>query len=212
MVAVQYRSYCDLSIPLSPSGTMHHMFSRYSRKTSARLANFYVPVPPSTSRNFLYSTLRSTDCIDEESLSGYKPGRYCPITLGGTLGQSYVAMVKLGYGRTSTSWLCKDSKYGAYQSGVRISPLTLPGVPTKFSRLAQPMPLTERRRHSRESGCLLRAQSTLAASAYANQNASSIFIFEDKLIIALSSSLWDQTCSNSATSNRTLALDHRTFV
>jgi serine/threonine-protein kinase SRPK3 len=51
------------------------------------------------------------ECVDEETLSDYDPARCCPIEPGSILDQSYTTMVKLGYGRTSTTWLCKDSKY-----------------------------------------------------------------------------------------------------
>ncbi|RMY82262.1 hypothetical protein D0862_12072 [Hortaea werneckii] len=50
------------------------------------------------------------ECIDEESLSSYNPINYCSIEPGSILDESYTAMVKLGYGRTSTTWLCKDGK------------------------------------------------------------------------------------------------------
>jgi hypothetical protein len=81
--------------------------------TPARLSssNGYPMVSPLFSRRTVSSRICSVDRIDEETLSDYEPARYCPIAPGSILDQSYTALVKLGYGRTSTTWLCKDSEY-----------------------------------------------------------------------------------------------------
>lgn len=49
--------------------------------------------------------------IDEESLSDYDPKSYYPVQLNENVGGTFRAKVKLGYGRTSTTWLCTDDKY-----------------------------------------------------------------------------------------------------
>ncbi|KAK5113555.1 hypothetical protein LTR62_003424 [Meristemomyces frigidus] len=86
-------------------------------KISARIANpsLHVPLSLGIPRQSLHVSSRTRNSkyihVDEESLSGYNPQRYCPIKPGSTLAQSYTALVKLGYGRASTTWLCKDIKY-----------------------------------------------------------------------------------------------------
>ena len=45
--------------------------------------------------------------VDEESLSDYGPARHCPLQPSSVLGGSYTAVVKLEYGRTSTTWLAQ---------------------------------------------------------------------------------------------------------
>lgn len=57
------------------------------------------------------SKFYSTAKIDEESISDYDPARYYPVQLNETLGGSYKTRVKLGFGRTSTTWLCTDDQY-----------------------------------------------------------------------------------------------------
>jgi serine/threonine-protein kinase SRPK3 len=49
--------------------------------------------------------------IDEESLSDYDPKSYYPVQSNDTVGGIFRAKVKLGYGRTSTTWLCTDDQY-----------------------------------------------------------------------------------------------------
>jgi serine/threonine-protein kinase SRPK3 len=90
----------------------------------ARLLEGYVPVSSICSRRFVSSKLRKTEYVDEETLSDYNSARYCPIEPGSTIGQSYTALVKLGYGRTSTTWLCKDPKYVSSETSNETSTLT----------------------------------------------------------------------------------------
>ncbi|KAK5745971.1 hypothetical protein LTR17_001101 [Elasticomyces elasticus] len=46
--------------------------------------------------------------VEEETLDGYKPERYYPVTLGQLLHNRYQVVGKLGYGIASTVWLCRD--------------------------------------------------------------------------------------------------------
>lgn len=50
--------------------------------------------------------------IDEECLSGYRASSYYPVQLGDVIHRLYTVKVKLGFGRSSTTWLCTDQKYG----------------------------------------------------------------------------------------------------
>jgi len=49
--------------------------------------------------------------IDEETLSGYKSSNYYPVKLGEVIQGMYTVKTKLGFGRSSTTWLCTDQKY-----------------------------------------------------------------------------------------------------
>ncbi|CZT19204.1 uncharacterized protein RCC_05050 [Ramularia collo-cygni] len=55
-----------------------------------------------------------TGLVDEEFLSGYRPSSYFPVKSGDVIHQVYNVKVKLGFGRSSTSWLCTDQS-GAFK-------------------------------------------------------------------------------------------------
>ena len=86
------------------------------------------------------------------------------------------------------------------------------GAPSRFSKLAQPMLLVERRRRSRKSHLLLHTQSTAAASTCAGQNTSSILRPEDNPSTALCLSLLDHPCLSTPIGHRTVPLGSRTLV
>jgi hypothetical protein len=63
------------------------------------------------SRHFA-SDFHDRERVEEERISDYDPARYCPIELGSTLEEPdtkelYTTLVKLGFGGTSTTWICK---------------------------------------------------------------------------------------------------------
>lgn len=66
---------------------------------------------PAFSSRFVSSKSCNMVKVDEELLSGYGPANYCPLQPNSVLDDSYTAVVKLGYGRTSTTWLCTDCQY-----------------------------------------------------------------------------------------------------
>lgn len=90
---------------------MHRALNRFPIRIPDRLPNLYASVTPTVLRRFTTPSLRNRDSVDEETLSDYDPARYFRIVPGSTIGRSYTAKVKLGYGRTSTTWLCKDHEY-----------------------------------------------------------------------------------------------------
>lgn len=49
--------------------------------------------------------------FEEESLPGYSPGRFYPVTVGEVLNSTYKVLGKLGYGAQSTVWLCRNIRY-----------------------------------------------------------------------------------------------------
>lgn len=48
--------------------------------------------------------------IEEEELPLYKPENYYPVHIGEVFLSRYQVVSKLGYGTSSTVWLCRDLK------------------------------------------------------------------------------------------------------
>ncbi|PGH11978.1 serine/threonine protein kinase [Helicocarpus griseus UAMH5409] len=75
-----------------------------------------------------FELIDSSEMIEEETLPTYCAGKYYPAHIGEVLDNRYQIAAKLGYGVTSTVWLCRDiiqSKYVAlkiYVHGVDNSP------------------------------------------------------------------------------------------
>ncbi|KAJ9253104.1 hypothetical protein DTO207G8_4405 [Paecilomyces variotii] len=66
---------------------------------------------PSTRREFPQSgfkTIPPTKRIEEELLPSYRPEDYYPVYIGEIFRSRYQVVCKLGYGTSSTVWLCRD--------------------------------------------------------------------------------------------------------
>lgn len=57
------------------------------------------------------TTTSHSEPIEEETLPDYDAEHFYPIHIGDTLNARYSVLGKLGYGITSTVWLCRDLKY-----------------------------------------------------------------------------------------------------
>ena len=55
-----------------------------------------------------------SDNSEDEGLEDYKISGYHPVHVGEVLLNRYIIMQKLGWGRFSTAWLAKDTKYNTY--------------------------------------------------------------------------------------------------
>ncbi|RAK92681.1 kinase-like protein [Aspergillus costaricaensis CBS 115574] len=66
--------------------------------------------------------------IEEETLPHYNPKQYYPVNIGDIYHSRYQIIGKLGYGSTSTSWVCRDLRYNEYKV-LKIST----SIPTKDS-------------------------------------------------------------------------------
>jgi hypothetical protein len=79
----------------------------YSPKLLARtMASFRSPA-----RRFSFSgfvELNHTERIEEETLQCYDAEKYYPVRLGDVFRSRYQTIAKLGYGVSSTVWLCRD--------------------------------------------------------------------------------------------------------
>ncbi|RAK96409.1 kinase-like protein [Aspergillus ibericus CBS 121593] len=61
-----------------------------------------------------FDTINSTILFEEESLPGYLKAHYYPVCLGEVLNTRYQILTKLGFGSTSTVWLCRDLHQNRY--------------------------------------------------------------------------------------------------
>lgn len=55
-----------------------------------------------------FEAIDATQRVEEERLPFYNHREYCPVALGQVLRERYQVSAKLGYGTTSTVWLCHD--------------------------------------------------------------------------------------------------------
>lgn len=55
-----------------------------------------------------FETIEASVKIEEETLPFYNPRLFYPVRIGEVLGNRYQVVAKLGYGTTSTTWLCHD--------------------------------------------------------------------------------------------------------
>lgn len=46
--------------------------------------------------------------VEEEELPSYVPGDFYPVTIGEVFVERYQVVAKLGFGMSSTVWLCRD--------------------------------------------------------------------------------------------------------
>lgn len=121
------------------------MFIRTPMKRWLRPPRLQLRLPHNVSRHFAIR-FHEREHVEEERLSDYDPARYCPIEPGSTLegpdtNESYTTMVKLGFGGTSTTWLCKERKY-VCESRIDYNPIqsdriSTGAMPTKSSKWAQ---------------------------------------------------------------------------
>lgn len=74
----------------------------------AMSSRFYSPLSfPTTG----FDTVEPCNKLEEETLPGYRAEKYYPAHLGQILEGRYQIVGKLGYGVTSTVWLCRDLQY-----------------------------------------------------------------------------------------------------
>lgn len=64
-----------------------------------------------TSPNEGFEVLPLHEKIEEERIPDYKAERFYPVRLGDVFESRYQVVAKLGFGTTSTVWLCRDLRY-----------------------------------------------------------------------------------------------------
>lgn len=58
-----------------------------------------------------FELIDHSEKIEEETLPTYHAEKYYPVHIGEVLNNQYQVLAKLGYGVTSTVWLCRDLRY-----------------------------------------------------------------------------------------------------
>ncbi|KAE8318190.1 kinase-like domain-containing protein [Aspergillus transmontanensis] len=87
---------------------------KHSTKTTASTANL-IPLVASIASNHLHQfrqsdfvKLDSKKKIEEEEVPLYNPQNFYPVYIGEVIASRYQVVSKLGYGTSSTVWLCRD--------------------------------------------------------------------------------------------------------
>lgn len=57
-----------------------------------------------------FQSKQKPDLFEEETVHGYGVKRYYPVKLGTVFNSRYQTLAKLGFGTSSTVWLCRDIK------------------------------------------------------------------------------------------------------
>ncbi|KAJ3834283.1 hypothetical protein EV361DRAFT_911423 [Lentinula raphanica] len=68
----------------------------------------YCKVRPRLFPNSGYPTHSASELAEEENWAWYTPYYFYPVSIGDVLDSKYQVLLKLGYGTTSTIWLCRD--------------------------------------------------------------------------------------------------------
>jgi hypothetical protein len=58
-----------------------------------------------------FEELSLQEKIEEEDLPAYRAEKFYPVRLGEVLNSRYQVVAKLGFGNSSTIWLCRDLEY-----------------------------------------------------------------------------------------------------
>ncbi|GAD91968.1 CMGC protein kinase [Paecilomyces variotii No. 5] len=61
-----------------------------------------------------FELIDTTEFVEEETLPSYNAANYYPVRIGEVLNRRYQVLTKLGYGVTSTVWLCHDLSNSKY--------------------------------------------------------------------------------------------------
>lgn len=99
----RYLSSCKVSTTCLLSHCLH----RASVRTIASIP----ALPPRQFPTSGFVRLDSSEKIEEERLPLYDAERYYPACIGEVLASRYQIVSKLGYGTSSTTWLCRDLLY-----------------------------------------------------------------------------------------------------
>lgn len=69
------------------------------------------PSEPRTFPSTGFKLIDTSILVEEESIPSYKSQRYYPARIGEVFNARYQTVGKLGYGSSSTVWLCHDLVY-----------------------------------------------------------------------------------------------------
>ena len=69
------------------------------------------PLPPRAFPLTGFEVIDPSQMVEEERLPFYNRDHYYPMRIGEVLKDRYQVVAKLGYGASSTVWLCRDLRY-----------------------------------------------------------------------------------------------------
>lgn len=81
---------------------LNHFLSHRRRMTSIQMSQ--PRIFPSTG----FDALDPSEIFEEEGLPDYFKERYYPVHIGEVFNSQYQVVSKLGFGSSSTAWLCRD--------------------------------------------------------------------------------------------------------
>lgn len=74
------------------------------------------PLPPRAFQSTGFEVIDPSQMVEEERLPFYNRDHYYPMRIGEVLKDRYQVVAKLGYGASSTVWLCRDLRYSKHPS------------------------------------------------------------------------------------------------
>ncbi|KAH7364107.1 kinase-like protein [Rhexocercosporidium sp. MPI-PUGE-AT-0058] len=75
----------------------------------------FPPVPPRAFHSTGFEVIDPSQMVEEERLPFYNRDHYYPMRIGEVLKDRYQVVAKLGYGASSTVWLCRDLRKRSYR-------------------------------------------------------------------------------------------------
>jgi hypothetical protein len=101
-----------LPLPLFCRTLLHRCLPLTCQLTSSSLYRMATSDPPApAARTFPttgYDMIDPSILVEEETIPNYNFQRYYPVHLGEVFEKRYQVVGKLGYGASSTVWLCRD--------------------------------------------------------------------------------------------------------
>jgi hypothetical protein len=78
-----------------------------SRQSSTQV----MVLPPREFQSTGFEVIDPSQMVEEERLPFYNRNDYYPMRIGEVLKDRYQVLAKVGYGTSSTVWLCRDLRY-----------------------------------------------------------------------------------------------------
>jgi hypothetical protein len=73
-------------------------------------------LPPREFPSTGFEVINPSESVEEEQLPFYNRDAYYPMRIGAVIKDRYQVIAKLGYGTSSTVWLCHDLRYALLPS------------------------------------------------------------------------------------------------
>jgi len=91
-----------------PSPSMNLLGGLGSTSADSRSASQLLDVVPRAFPTTGFTIIPTSETVEEENWPWYTPQSFYPVSIGDVLRSKYQVLYKLGYGTTSTIWMCRD--------------------------------------------------------------------------------------------------------